>query len=281
MSEKTESERDCIGLYMKEISRFPLLSREEEQIVARRAAAGNKAAREKLINANLRFVVKIAKQYQNQGLPLDDLISEGNVGLIKAVDRFDVEKGYRFISYAVWWIRQAIFFAICHKAKIIRLPVVMMLKYQKIQQIRKQLRKQMSYNEEVQEIAAILNMDEKQVEYLLDISRDMVSLENTMAFDTDITLKDYIEDTQYVRPEQNMEKILFKQDLDEILNSLSKKEANIIRAHYGIGMYPAMSLKEISERYKLSRERVRQIEARALVRLQNPARLKTLKTYVA
>jgi len=269
-----------LAIYLKEINNIPLLSRGEEDQIARDAAAGNKTARERLVNANLRFVVNIAKKFQGLGLPLEDLISEGNTGLLNAVDRFDTEKGCHFISYAVWWIRQAIMSALCEKGRMIRLPSNRAAELVKIEKAKKFIKKQFSTKGETTGIAEFLNMDENHVSDLINISRDMLSLDNPVSNDRESLLKDFIEDDRYNAPEKEAEQKLMEDDIRNVLDTLDKDEADIIRCHYGLGRYP-MSLKEIGVKYNLSKERIRQIEAKALSRLQNPLRKKMLQVYVA
>jgi len=267
-------------IYLREINRIPLLSREEEEATAREAAAGNKAARDKLVSSNLRFVINIAKKYQGLGLSLEDLISEGNTGLITAVDRFDVDKGCHFISYAVWWIRQAIISALYDKSRMIRLPTNRAAELIKIEKARKMLKSQCSAEEEIMEIAKLLNMDEEHIEDLLNISREMISLDNPVSKDKDSFLKDFIEDTQYAAPDKIAENNFMKDDIDNVLGTLKKHEADILRCHYGLGRRQ-MSLKEIGALFNLSKERIRQIEERAIARLKNPKRREMLRAYVA
>ena len=277
---KKEELDNNLALYLKEINCIPLLSREEEEKIARAAAEGSKAARDKLVNANLRFVVNVAKKYQGFGLPLDDLISEGNTGLLNAVDRFDVDKGCRLISYAVWWIRQSIMSAICEKARMIRLPSNRSAELIKIKKAQKLLKTQFSSNEEIMEIAEFLNMEKAHITDLINISSEILSLDNPVSKDRDSLLKDFIEDSQYNAPENDAEHSFLETDIENVLDTLNKNEANIIRHHYGLGC-KAMSLKEIGSMYNLSKERIRQIEAKAISRLQNPLRNKKLHAYVA
>jgi RNA polymerase primary sigma factor len=276
---KSKEMNDNLTIYLKEINRIPMLSREEEELNAREASAGNKAAREKLINANLRFVVTIAKKYQGLGLPLEDLISEGNAGLVNAADRFDVEKGYHFISYAVWWVRQSIMSALCEKSRMIRLPVNCAADLVKIEKAGKMLERQLSPEEEIDEIAEMLNMEKNHVKDIISVSREILSLDNHVSCKVQ-SLGDLIEDEQYTTPYEYAEQSYMKDDINNVLNSLNKDEADILRCHYGLGRQE-MSLNEIGAFYNLSKERIRQIEEKALTRLRNRKRADKLEAYVA
>jgi RNA polymerase primary sigma factor len=280
-TENTYSDSNILAFFLKEINLIPLLSRDEEEQTARQAVSGSKAAREKLVSSNLRFVVNIAKKYQGLGLPLEDLIAEGNIGLLNAVDRFDIEKHCRFISYAVWWIRQAILSALCEKSRMIRLPANRAAELVKIEKARKLVKKNHSAEEEISEIANLLNMEKDHVHELVNISRDILSLETPVSQEHDSILKDLLEDSQYTSPETIAEQSILKEDIENVLDTLDKDEAEIIRYHYGLGRRPQLSLKEIGIRYNLSKERIRQIEEKALHRLQNPLRKKKLQVYVA
>jgi len=273
---------NILSLYLKEINTIPLLTREEEVKYATEAASGNEFAKNKLIKANLRFVVNVAKKYQNQGLPLADLISEGNIGLMNAIERFDVEKGYHFISYAVWWIRQAILKAICEKSRMIRLPLNRANELVQIEKVRKDLQSDNRLEPEMEEIAKKLSMDKDHVEDLLNISRDLVSLDTPVYDEKDSSLlSDFVEDKGYQAPDEIAIDNSLKADINDLLNTLSHKESDIIQYRYGLNGRRPMSLKEIGIRYKLTKERIRQIEKKAIKRLQHPSRSQYLASYVA
>jgi len=278
---KANSAENNLSAYFKEINKIDLIDREEEAKIARAAAAGDRTAREKLVNANLRFVINVAKRYQGLGLPLEDLICEGNVGLLEAVDRYDADKGCRFISYAVWWIRQTILSALCEKSRMIRLPMNRAMELIKIEQAKKLVGTRLSYDEEIAEIAHLLDMNEKRVRDTLSISRDLLSIDNPVSRQHDSLLRDMIEDSRYTAPDEVAEQNIMETEIENVLNSLDKDEADIIRCRFGLGNRNPMSLKEIGARYHLSKERIRQIETRALSHLKNPLRGKRLKTYVA
>ena len=276
------SDENILSIYLKEINKVPLLTREEEQNYARRAADGEAIAKNKLIQANLRFVVNVAKKYQNQGLPLADLISEGNIGLMNAIERFDVSKGYHFISYAVWWIRQAILKAICEKSRMIRLPLNRANELVQIEKMRKELQSGSKGDPEIHDIAKALDMKEDHVADLINISRDMVSLDTPIYDEKDSSiLSDFVEDKGQKAPEESVIDRSLQEDINTVLNTLSGKEADIIQYRFGLNGKRPMSLKEIGNRYKLTKERIRQIEKKALKRLQHPSRSHTLRSYLA
>jgi RNA polymerase primary sigma factor len=281
-AQNTGADENILSLYLKEINKIPLLNREEEDNAARAAAAGNKAAQDKLVKANLRFVVNVAKKYQGQGLPLSDLISEGNIGLLNAIERYDVDKGYHFISYAVWWIRQSILKAICEKSRMIRLPLNRANELVQIEKARKLVHEGNSGDAEIKEIARLLDMGPAHVADIINISRDLVSLESPVYTDKDSSLLgDFIEDEGYQSPDQYVVDNALHQDIEAILGTLNQKEADIIRYRYGLGDSAPMSLKEIGDRFNLTKERIRQIEKKALKRLQHPSRKRFLENYVA
>ena len=279
---RTVFDDNILSTYLKEINSIPLLTREVSFASVSPAAAGDTEAKDKLVKANLRFVVNVAKKYQNQGLPLMDLISEGNIGLLNAVERFDVTKGYHFISYAVWWIRQAILKAICEKSRMIRLPLNRANELVQIEKARKVAMNNRTEEAELKEIASLLNMNEEHVRDIVNISRDMVSLDSPVSVDRDSnSIGDFLEDDQYEQPENYVIETNLKSDIDKVLETLTPKEAEVIRYRFGLNGYRAMSLKEIGDQFSLTKERIRQIEKKAIKRLQHPARMNRLEAYVA
>jgi len=274
-------DENILSIYLKEINKIPLLTREEEDYYARRAAKGDKKSQEVLIRANLRFVVNVAKKYQNQGLPLVDIISEGNIGLMNAIERFDVDRGYHFISYAVWWIRQAILKAICEKSRMIRLPLNRANELVQIEKARKTLQTENGMEPEIREIADILELDKSHVSDLINISRDLISLESPVNQDKDASVVgDFVENERYRAPDEAIIEKSLREDINMILATLSDKEAEILQYRFGLNGRRPMSLKEIGDKYRLTKERIRQIEKKAIKRLQHPTRSQLLKSYV-
>ena len=277
------NDENILAIYLKDINRIPLLSHEEEAQLAIKAKQGDKAAKNKIVNANLRFVVNVAKKYQKHGLDLTDLISEGNIGLLIAIDKFDVTKGYHFISYAVWWIRQSILKAICEKSRSIRLPLNRANELVQIEQAKKTITGSKTEQEEFEEIASMLNMTTSHVREMVNISRDMISLDAEINnSENDKTqIGDFYEDFRYGKPEDNVMKEAMEKDIDNVLNSLRKNEADVIRMRFGLNGIKPMSLKEVGSVCNLKKERIRQIEKHAISRMQHPSRRKRLESYVA
>ena len=278
----SEEDKDVLSIYLKEINRIPMISHEEEYELALRAQKGDKRAREKLINANLRFVVTVAKKFQGQGLPLEDLIDEGNIGLLTALEKFEPEKGYHFISYAVWWIRQSIMKAVCEKSRAVRLPLNRANELFQIQKAQKKLIHENESNDvSVEEIAKEAGLEPALVADLMNISREMVSFDapvTSSSDGSDSKLGDFIEDDDLGPEELSMQKCL-KEDINTVLSTLTDKEKEIITLRFGLNNNAPMSLKEIGEIYNLTKERIRQIEKRALERLKQPSRSKLLGSY--
>jgi RNA polymerase primary sigma factor len=270
-----------LSMYMKELNKLPLISHEEEVELFKKIKKGDKRARNKMIESNLRFVVKIAKKYQNQGLPLADLINEGNIGLMTALDKFDVEKGYHFISYAVWWIRQSIMKAINEKSRAVRLPLNRSNELLQIQKAQKTLVHLNGEEPTVEMLAKETNLDTEIVKTLVSVSKDMVSLDAPVFRDNETSsIGDYIE-SDFASPDQQVMSGLLKEDINEALDQLSEKEKDIIEHRFGLNNKYQMSLKEIGEVYNLTKERIRQIEKRALQKLQNTEVHRSLESYSA
>ena len=278
----TSSDSNVLSIYLKEINKVPLLTRELEDKYAREAALGHQSAKDMLVKSNLRFVVNVAKRYQNQGIPLSDLISEGNIGLINAIERYDVDKGYHFISYAVWWIRQAILKAICEKSRMIRLPLNRANELVQIEKARKYVSAGLSEDGEIDEIARMLDMDASHVADLVNISRDLVSLETPVFDERDSSvLGDFVENGNYKSPDDYVVEESLKNDINGVLQTLTEKESEVVQYRFGLNGRRAMSLKEIGDRFHLTKERIRQIEKAALKRLSVPGRAEVLVGYVA
>jgi RNA polymerase primary sigma factor len=258
------SDDNLLSLYLKDINKVPLVSRAEEEKLARAAAKGSVTAKEKLVRANLRFVVNVAKRYQHRGLPLEDLISEGNIGLLHAIERFDVEKGYHFISYAVWWIRQAILNAINEKSRMIRLP---------LNRAAELARHEEGVRSTTQGTAAAVGM-------LYNVAREPLSLDAPVGADDEASpFGDTVEDRSRPTQDEQIVESALRDDIQAVLGTLAHKEAEIIQARFGLNGRKALSLRELGARYRLTKERIRQIEKRALRQLQAPARARLLQAY--
>jgi RNA polymerase primary sigma factor len=274
---------NVLALYLKEINKIPLLTHEEEIDLALKVKAGDESAKNKIINSNLRFVVNVAKKYQNHGIDLLDLISEGNIGLITAIDKFDVSKGYHFISYAVWWIRQSILKAIYEKSRSIRLPLNRANEIVQIEHARKIVAGNKTEQQEFEEIAQMLNMSVSHVRDMVNISKDMISLDAEVNnSENDKTqFSDFFEDELYDRPDEKIIEKSMTEDINKVLDTLKPNEAKVIRLRYGLNGVKPMSLKEVGDICNLTKERIRQIEKHAIIRLQHPVRTKKLYDYMA
>ncbi len=267
--------------YLSDLKRHPLLTREEEQRYARAARAGDEQAKEKLVNSNLRFVVNISRQYQNRGIPLSDLVSEGNIGLLKAVEKFDPERGFHFTTYAVWWIRQSIMKALEAQSRPIRLPAHAASVVERIGWARSELRQRLRREPTTDQIALFLDLPEKRVAELLSVSRDPLSLESP-AFDEDVPaeLGDSVRDKAGRSPEEEAMANVLKADINDVLGSLSRRESDIVQSRFGLNGRQRLTLNELGRRYRLTKERVRQIEKRALERLQMSLQAQMLHGYL-
>ncbi|MBN2652971.1 MAG: RNA polymerase sigma factor RpoD/SigA [Spirochaetales bacterium] len=281
-SYNTVEDENILKIYLKEINKIPLLSREDEDKYARLALSGDSQAREILLKANLRFVVSVAKKYQKQGLPLADLISEGNIGLLNAIEKYDPDRGFHFISYAVWWIRQSILKALSEKTRMIRLPLNRTNELVQIEKSRKTLQGLGYDDDEIEYIAADLGMQKENVADLLRISREMVSLETPIkSRDDEYELGSLIKDDRDVTPEDRYIENSLTDEVNKLLDTLSDKEAEILQYRYGLNGHYPMSLKDVAIRYNLTKERIRQIEKKALTRLQQSPKTQLLKDYIA
>ena len=274
---------NSLAIYFKEIDSIPLMTREEEYELAVKAKQGDILARDRIVKANLRFVVSVAKKYQSSAFELNDLINEGNIGLMIAIDKFDPEKGYHFISYAVWWIRQTILKAIYEKGKMIRLPSNKTNDIIKIENARKSLKAKLSEEEELEQVAIMLNMTPLHVQEMMMISKDVFSLDSKVGGDESDSnsLGEMLEDTTSDSPEERVIQNDMKNQIDNVLSTLTAKEAEILRYRFGLNGKKAMSLKEVGEVFNLTKERIRQIEKKAIKRLQHPTRSVKLEAFIA
>ncbi|MBN2553174.1 MAG: sigma-70 family RNA polymerase sigma factor [Spirochaetales bacterium] len=271
--------QDLLSVYLGEINRYPLLTREEEQALIRRALSGDRAARERLIRSNLRFVVALAKRYRTKDMPLLDLINEGNIGLLKAIEHFDAQRGYHFISYAAWWVRQSILKALSENSRMIRLPWNRVNELLRIERWRREMLDRNAGAEDLGRIAEDLGMAEGHVRDLINLSRKPLSLDSPVSGDGELSLLgDLICDTTMESPEEAAVKHCLREHLRRLLETLSPKEADILALRYGLKGEKSLSLREVGKRYRLSRERVRQIEKKAIMKLR--CRRGLLEAYV-
>jgi RNA polymerase primary sigma factor len=273
------SEESCLALYLKEISKNKTLTLEEEAGLAVRIREGERKALEKLVKANLRFVVSVCRNYQNQGLPLSDLINEGNLGLIRAARRFDEKKNFKFISYAVWWIRQAILQALAEQSRIIKLPLNRVGTIHKIGKTQSKLEQKYRRSPNVEEIARELSLDENEVRETIKIGNTHMSLDAPLKHGEDSKLIDVLHDDNQERPDDGIMDISLQEEIEKTLDTLSEREKEVVKLYFGIGEETAHTLEEIGQRFNLTRERVRQIKEKALRRLKHCSRSKRLKVY--
>lgn len=271
---------DPVKIYLKEIGRVPLLTAEEEIELAARMAQGDKYARKRLSEANLRLVVSIAKRYVGRGMQFLDLIQEGNLGLIKAVEKFDYTKGYKFSTYATWWIRQAITRSIADQARTIRIPVHMVETITKVKKVSSQLLHENGHEPTPQEIADRLGITVDRVREILRISQDPVSLETPIGEEEDSHLGDFIPDEDAPAPAEAASRTLLKEQLSEILGTLTPREEKVLRLRFGLEDGRPRTLEEVGKEFDVTRERIRQIEAKALRKLRHPSRSKKLKDFL-
>lgn len=269
---------DSVKMYLKETARYPLLSTEEEIALAKRIDAGDMEARQDLTNANLRLVISIAKRYQNHGLQIQDLIQEGNVGLMKAADKFDYTKGYKFSTYATWWIRQSITRAIADQAKIIRIPVHMHENITRLNRKKRELLLELEREPQIEELAKAMNMTVAQINDIQKYTMDTISLETPVGEEDDSHLVDFIADKKD-SPEEAVAAELLRAEIDRVLSTLTEREEAVIRLRFGLDGRPH-TLEEVGKIFNVTRERIRQIEAKALRKLRHPSRVRCLKGFL-
>ena len=271
---------DPVRMYLKEIGRVPLLTAEEEVDLARRMEAGDESARHRLEEANLRLVVSIAKRYVGRGMLFLDLIQEGNLGLLKAVEKFDYSKGYKFSTYATWWIRQAITRAIADQARTIRIPVHMVETINKLIRISRQLLQELGRDPRPEEIAKEMGISVARVHEIMKIAQEPVSLETPIGEEEDSHLGDFIEDEAAPAPAEAASFMLLREQLEEVLETLTDREKNVLRLRFGLEDGRSRTLEEVGQSFGVTRERIRQIEAKALRKLRHPSRSKVLRDFL-
>ncbi len=274
---------DSVRLYLREIGKIPLLNSEEELALAQRVVAGEKKAKDKMAEANMRLVVSIAKRYSGRGLDFLDLIQEGNTGLLRAVEKFDPDKGFKFSTYATWWIRQAITRAIADQARTIRIPVHMVETINKLLRTQRRMTQELNREPTIEELAKELEMEPEKVEYVMKIKQDITSLDAGVGRDgddEDSYLKDFIEDEEGVPPEESASQVLLKEQVQSILSTLSDREQKIIKMRFGLENGKSHTLEEVGQEFAVTRERIRQIEAKALAKLRKHKDSKKLHEYL-
>ncbi len=273
--------KDPIKMYLREIGKIPLLTPSQERELARRAQLGDEKAKKKLIQSNLRLVVSIAKRYMGRGLPFLDLIQEGNIGLLKAVEKFDWRKGYKFSTYATWWIRQAITRAIADQARTIRVPVHMVETINKVNRIIREYHQIHGEQPTVEELAKLMDKPVEKIEEILQASKEIVSLESPVGEDEDSTVGDFIADDTIPSPKKEAMRMLMREELEKVLKTLNPREAMVLKMRYGLLDGKAKTLEEVGQYFNVTRERIRQIEVKALRKLRHPSRSKYLKSIIS
>lgn len=271
---------DPVRMYLKEIGNIPLLSTEEEIVLSKQMEAGSEAAKSKLAESNLRLVVSIAKRYAGRGMQLLDLIQEGNLGLIKAVEKFDYQKGFKFSTYATWWIRQAITRAIADQARTIRIPVHMVETINRTIRTSRQLVQELGREPTTEEIGEVMNMPASRVQEILKVSQEPVSLETPIGEEDDSHLGDFIQDDSIPVPAEEAAYTLLREQLGEVIRTLTEREQKVLRLRFGLADGRARTLEEVGQEFNVTRERIRQIEAKALRKLRHPSRSRKLKDYL-
>ena len=271
---------DHVRMYLKEIGKVPLLTADEEIEIAKRMEAGDETAKQQLAEANLRLVVSIAKRYVGRGMLFLDLIQEGNLGLIKAVEKFDYKKGYKFSTYATWWIRQAITRAIADQARTIRIPVHMVETINKLIRVSRQLQQELGRDPQPEEIAKVMGISEDKVREIIKIAQEPVSLETPIGEEEDSHLGDFIPDDDAPAPVDAAAFMLLKEQLSEVLDTLTYRERRVLSLRFGLEDGRARTLEEVGKEFNVTRERIRQIEAKALRKLRHPSRSKKLKDFL-
>lgn len=274
------TDRSSLGLYLDDIRRYPLLTRAEEDRLARLAQAGDRAAREKLIRSNLRFVVSIARRYAGNGVPLEDLVNEGNLGLVKAAERFDPARGYKFISYAVWWIRQAILHSLSEAPRMVRLPMNRVGLAQRASRTARKLEQDLGRDPYTEEIARELDVTEREVAEVLSFSRGHVSLDEPLSGESDDAFVDQIEDGNAESPDRNLFAQMLGRDLGRALQHLSEREQLIIRKYYGLDGETPLTLEEIGRGLGYTRERIRQVKEQAIEKLRTRPHASQIADYL-
>ena len=271
---------DPVRMYLKEIGTVPLLTTEEELTLAKRKAEGDEYAKERLIEANLRLVVSIAKRYTGRGMSFLDLVQEGNLGLIKGVEKFDYTKGYKLSTYATWWIRQSVTRALADQARTIRVPVHMVETINKMSKMQRKLTLELGYEPSVAELADSLEMSEDKVMEIMQIAREPASLETPIGEEDDSNLGDFVADSNAVTPEGNVENVMLREHIDALLGDLKDRERQVIVMRFGLEDGHPRTLEEVGKSFNVTRERIRQIEAKALRKLRNPVRSKRIRDFL-